>query len=123
MAVLRVNLLAPFFIASSVREELIHTARRDAETQEFRWTAKSGCVKEIELFASGYGVEKILAKGKRDECILGVSLANSRGILKVPEGLKKIKTRVGEDGDGSFLAQIIMEGKTTEQTASFNGWG
>ena len=123
VAVLHVNKLEPRFMASSVREVCIHTASRVAETQKFRWTAESGCVETIELFAGGYGVEKILAKGKRDECIMGVSLAASKAVLKVPEGLKKIKTRVYEDSDGCFLDQIIMEGKTTEKTASFYGYG
>ena len=108
------NLLAPFFMATSVREELIHTARRDAETQEFRWKAKSGCVKTMRLFAGNYGVEKVIGNSKNDEGVLGISVVQERAVLTIPEGLKMIKTRVGEDGDGSFLAQIIMVGKTTE---------
>ena len=87
---------------TSTREELIHTAFKDAETQEFRWMAKSGCVKTMRLFAGYYGVEKVIGN---DEGVLGISLAEVHDVvLKIPDGLKRIKTRVGEDSDGSFLA-------------------
>ena len=87
---------------TSIREVLIHTAFKDAETQEFRWMAKSGCVKTMRLFAGYYGVEKVIGN---DEGVLGISLAEVHDVvLKIPDGLKRIKTRVGEDSDGSFLA-------------------
>ena len=89
----------------STREELIHTAFKDAETQEFRWMAKSGCVKTMRLFAGYYGVEKVIGNSENDEGVLGISLAEVHDVvLKIPDGLKRIKTRVGEDSEGSFLA-------------------
>jgi len=101
-------------------EELINTAERTDKTEKFHWKAKSGAIKTMRLFSGSYGVEKIIAD---EESTLGVSEVKDRGLLTVPEGLKMIKTRVGEDYGGSFLAEIIMEGKTTEKSESFATWG
>ena len=46
--------------------------------------------------------------------------------VAVPEQLKTIKIRVGEDMDGAFIAQIVLQGKhlnDISKTKVFNEWG
>lgn len=109
------------------RAVVINSSRAD-NNREYTWVTQSKHgVQSLTLWSGEFGVEKIQCHGKNDQSpVLGTSDVGEKTEIEVPEQLKTIKIRVGEDMDGAFIAQIVFQGKhlnDVTKTKVFNEWG